>query len=408
MRHAVINDGRRFAVDNESVRLKDAMNNQKKFINGLRQAWRDELRSARNYRALAAREQNPERRRILERMAQAEDQHAARWEKRLGELGVALEPYRESLVDRVRRWVLLRSDTEAAAKMLEAGESEADDLYATLMATAPSPEHQTELMDTAREERAHNRVLTEFEGVQTRPQDRLQHLLGREQWHVRAGGWIGQAIYGVNDGLGAAFGVVSGVAGATHANSEFVLLSGLAAAIASALSMGSGAYLAAKSEREMYEAEMDRERDEIESNPAEEREELELFYQLKGFTEEESKAMAARLAEQPQQLLKTLAHEELGLSEQTFPHEWRSAISATISTALGAIIPVIPFIFTSGLPALAISFVASTIAHFAVGASKVIVTGRSWLKSGTEMTLIGLGEALVTYMLGLLISPAIG
>jgi VIT1/CCC1 family predicted Fe2+/Mn2+ transporter len=230
----------------------------------------------------------------------------------------------------------------------------------------------------------------------------------KEKWHVRGGGWIGQAIYGMNDGLGAAFGVVSGVAGATSVNAEFVLISGIAAAIASALSMGSGAYLATKSEREVYEAELERERREIEMNPEQEKEELQLFYELKGFKTEEARMLAERLAAQPEQMLKTLAHEELGLSEATFPNPWRAAISATISTALGAFIPVTPFFFMTGIPALVVSFVISTIAHFVVGASKVIVTGRSWWKSGTEMTVVGLGEALITYVLGLLIAPVIG
>ena len=118
--------------------------------------------------------------------------------------------------------------------------------------------------------------------------------------------------------------------------------------------------------------------------------------------------MAAKLAEQPDQFLKTLTHEELGLSEKSFPNQWRSAFSATVSTAVGAIIPVLPFIFWSGMQALVLSFIISTLAHFAVGASKVLVTGRSWLKSGTEMTLVGLGEAIATYIIGMLIAPMIG
>ncbi len=172
--------------------------------------------------------------------------------------------------------------------------------------------------------------------------------------------------------------------------------------------MGSGAYLAMKSEREIYEAELEREKKEIEENPEEEREELELFYQLKGFSAKEAKKMVAHLAKEPEQMLKTLAHEELGLSEQSFPKPWSAAASATMSTALGALVPVLPFVFWSGMTALLISFIVSTIAHFIVGASKVIVTGRSWLKSGTEMTLVGLGEAVVTYMIGLWIAPLIG
>ena len=117
--------------------------------------------------------------------------------------------------------------------------------------------------------------------------------------------------------------------------------------------------------------------------------------------------MATRLAEQPEQLLKTLAHEELGLSEKGFPNPWSAATSAMLSTAAGAFVPVIPFLFLSGTQALIWSFAISTVAHFAVGASKVIVTGRSWLKSGAEMTVVGVGEALLTYGIGLLIAPVL-
>jgi len=390
------------------MQTTSAMEKDKRFIAGLTQAWRDEMRSARNYHALAGRESNPEKRSILVRMAEAEERHAERWAERLRELGADPGKYTESFVDRTRRWILLKSDTTVAARMLEAGESEADKLYDVLMTTAQSEKDKASLLDAQREERVHTRVLEEFEGQPGHPQRRLDSMLGRETWHVRAGGWIGQAIYGVNDGLGAAFGVVSGVAGATQANGDLVLLSGFAAMVASALSMGSGAYLAAKSEREVYEAEVERERHEIENNPKEELEELELFYQLKGFTEAEARTMAQRLSEKPDQLLKTLVHEELGLSAESFPKEWRSAISATISTAIGAAVPVIPFLFTSGMNALMISLFVSTVAHFLVGASKVLVTGRSWVKSGMEMTLVGLGEAGVTYAIGLLIAPAFG
>jgi VIT1/CCC1 family predicted Fe2+/Mn2+ transporter/rubrerythrin len=377
------------------------------FRKGLRQAWLDEMRSARNYHALALREPNPDRRAILERMAEAEERHAERWAKRLSALGADPGMYKETLLDKIRRSVLLKSDTASAAGILEAGEDQADRLYETLMTSAPSDADRAELTDTAREERAHSRALGEFESGAVGIPAKLQRILGRERWHVRGGGWIGQAIYGVNDGLGAAFGVVSGVAGATHANSEFVLLSGLATAIASALSMGSGAYLAAKSEREVYEAEIDKERGEIANNPEEEKEEMELFYELKGFTPAEAKTMVGRLAEQPGQLLKSLAHEELGLSEQRFPNQWVAASSASLSTAIGAVVPVIPFFFASGMTALTISFIVSTLAHFIVGSSKVLVTGRSWLTSGAEMTLIGLGEAAATYLLGMLLSPLI-
>ena len=293
--------------------------------------------------------------------------------------------------------------------MLEAGESDADLLYDKLMTAVDNDADRKLMLEAQLEEKAHSRMLQEMAQPPSPhlPQSRLESILKAEKWHVSAGGWIGQAIYGVNDGLGAAFGVVSGVAGATSVNGEFVLLSGFAAMIASALSMGSGAYLATKSEREVNEAEMDRERRELQEHPEEEKEEMELFYQLKGFSASESKMMVDRLAQQPEQMLKTLAHEELGLSEQTFPNPWKSAISATISTAIGASVPILPFFFASGITALVYSAIISTAAHFLVGASKVLVTGRSWMKSGIEMTVVGLGEAAVTYAIGLLISPMI-
>jgi len=385
------------------------VNKDKEYIKNLTQAWRDEVLSARNYRALAERERKPERRAILEKMAEAEERHADNWAKKLRELGESPGGFSETPAEKMRRWVLLRSSTEAAVQMLEAGESQADVLYDKLMAAVDNENDRKLLLEAQLEEKAHSRMLQEMSQPQSAhlPQSRLESILKAEKWHVTAGGWIGQAIYGVNDGLGAAFGVVSGVAGATSVNGEFVLLSGFVATIASALSMGSGAYLASKSEREVYQAELDRERRELEEHPEEEKEEMELFYQLKGFSASESKMMVERLAQQPEQMLKTLAHEELGLSEQTFPNPWKSAISATISTAIGAAVPVLPFFFATGVTALVISAVVSTLAHFIVGASKVLVTGRSWLKSGIEMTVVGLGEAAVTYAIGLLISPMI-
>jgi VIT1/CCC1 family predicted Fe2+/Mn2+ transporter/rubrerythrin len=384
------------------------MSERERLISGLKQAWRDEMASSRNYRALAQRETNPEKRRILFRLAEAEDKHALNWAVRLRELGADPGEYHESFIERARRWALVQSGTDTAVVKLEALEDGADAMYDDLAKIAPSEDVRKQLVDAQIEERSHSRVLSEFtEGRVAPAQRKLERILGSEKWHVTGAGWIGQAIYGVNDGLGAAFGVVSGVAGATNVNGKFVLLSGIATAIASALSMGSGAYLATKSEREVYEAEMERERMEIETEPEQEREEMQLFYELKGFSADEAKRMAAKLAEQPDQLLKSLAHEELGLSVKAFPNPWRSAVSASLSTAAGAFVPVIPFMFLHGTPALVWSFAISTAAHFAVGASKVIVTGRSWLKSGAEMTIVGVGEALVTYGIGLLIAPVL-
>ena len=105
----------------------------------------------------------------------------------------------------------------------------------------------------------------------------------------------------------------------------------------------------------MYEAEIERERVEIEENPEEEKHELALFYELKGFTPEESLAMSERMMLQPEHFLKTLAQEELGLSSSSFPNPIKEALSATAATAVGGIIPVLPFLLWSGMTAVAVS-----------------------------------------------------
>jgi VIT1/CCC1 family predicted Fe2+/Mn2+ transporter/rubrerythrin len=383
------------------------MADNRRFIEELHRAWRDEKGAALTYAAAARQESDPRRREIYQRMAAEEEKHAQRWEQRLREMGEAPGEYSETETEVRRRKELVAKDPLTLASTMAAVEGSADDAYEVLATLSPTDSDRQAFIDAGRAERAHDRVLTDMASGGGKPRSALDLILGRER-HVRGGGWIGQAVYGLNDGLGAAFGVVSGVAGATHVNGSFVLLSGFASMVASALSMGSGAYLATKSEKEVHEAELDRERQEIRDRPEEEREELSLFYQLKGFSEAEANATAARMAENPEEMLRTLAHEELGLSEQGFSNPWRLAASASGATALGAAVPVLPYLFTGGLVALISSFVISTLAHFAVGAAKVVVTGRSWWRSGLEMMVIGLAEAGITYSIGLLVSPLLG
>jgi VIT1/CCC1 family predicted Fe2+/Mn2+ transporter len=232
----------------------------------------------------------------------------------------------------------------------------------------------------------------------------LEELLAkRNQGRKQPGSWIGDAIYGVNDGLGAIFGIVSGVSGATAGDSKYVLLAGLSGLIASALSMGSGAYLAAKSEREIYLAEVVREREAIQMNGPEARELLSLYYQVKGLPEEDAHNMVNHIASDPEQLLRALASERLGTSEEALANPLVSAGSGALSTAVGAAIPIIPFFFLQGIEAVIAAAIISLAAHFAVGAAKSLITVRSWWSSGLEMTVVGALEGAVTYGIGVLL-----
>ena len=214
-------------------------------------------------------------------------------------------------------------------------------------------------------------------------QEALDHLLEtRNKGHAKAAGWVGDAVYGVNDGLGSIFGIVSGVSGATTGNSHFVLIAGIAGMVASALSMGSGAYLAAKSQREIFEAEFAREREAVEYNEAEAREILSLSYQVKGLPEEDANRFVEHLGKDRGQLIRALARERMNTTEEGLSKPITSALSGALSTAVGAFIPIIPFFFMAGIPAIIAAAIISLVAHFAVGASKSLITIRSWWSSG--------------------------
>lgn len=373
---------------------------RRELISALQQNWQREIEGVRTYRDLAQKERDPSRRAVLVKMADAEQRHAQKWERKLAELGADPPKEQRSLGVRFKGWLRRQLGTEAALRQLEGEEDKDIARYEAQARSINDVEAQSMLREVRREEESHGRVIREIISP-IGPQGMLDVMLRRERWHKRGGGWLGDAIYGANDGLGAVFGIVSGVAGYTGgAASNLVLISGLAGMLASALSMGSGAFLATKSEREVYQAEINREKHEIEEDPEEEKEELALFYQLKGFTEDESQLLANRLSEQPEQFLRTLAHEELGLSEESFPNPVVAAVSATISTGLGAFIPIIPFFFMSGFAAIIVAAGISLVAHFAVGAAKTLVTGRSWFNSGMEMTIVGAVEAVITYILG--------
>jgi vacuolar iron transporter family protein len=380
----------------------DASKSRQETVELIRRNWRAEVETAQIYRDLAEREHDEKRKAILQRMAEAEERHAVRWEQKLRDMGEPPPELPDTIWTRLKRRVTRALGTEIAIRRMEAAEEKHEREFSAQRDQALANEQDVRefLRTSALEEKAHARALSAMAAPPS-AKSVLDTILKRERWHGRGGSWVADAIYGVNDGLGAVFGIVSCVAGATNNQQHIVLISGLAGMMASSLSMGAGAYLAVKSEREVYEAEIEREKAEVEENPEEEIEEMSLFYQLQGFSPEEGQRMAERLAEQPEQLVQAMAQSELGLSQQHFGKPWTSSFSAALSTAIGAFIPIIPFFFMTGVAAVVAAFAISIIAHFAVGAVKSLITIRSWWASGLEMTIVGVIEAAVTYGLGL-------
>jgi vacuolar iron transporter family protein len=394
-------------------------------------AWRGEILAGAVY-DLIARRLEPREAEIMRKMAEAESSHRQRLEQRMTELGMTVP---DPSTVKVPFWLRLQTRVAPIDRLLAAREAaedeEVDDLYKR---STGDPDTDRLLRDIRREERSHSLAVADMragggraeggDGAVTAPpappppdrgdgppiegdrphppQARLDKILGREKWHSSGASWISGAIYGANDGLAAVFGIVAGVAGATNGSSA-VLTAGLAGAIASALSMATGAFLAERSEAEVAAANIERERQEIAAHPEEEKEELSLFYQLKGVDEATADLLAEQLSKNPDAMLKALAVEEFGITGEGGGDPVQASIAAGLSTAVGAIIPVIPFMITTGTPAIIAAAVVSLVAHFLVGAAKSLVTLRSWWSAGLEMTLAGVIVGGALYIIGLVL-----
>src|ERR1700687_4395224 len=215
--------------------------------------WRREVEAATTYRHLADREADPKRKDILVRLAEQEEKHAARWAERIAAATGRVPDRKE--VERGLSWFQRISDPTVVLHRLEQEETKAEAEYDQLMKRLTDPTDRQIAEEAMLEERDHAVVLrTLAGGAIPTPRSTLDSILGHERWHVRGAGWIGGALYGVNDGLGAVFGIVSGMAGYTG-GSEVVLAAGLAGTLAGALSMGAGGYLASEAERDVYGAE---------------------------------------------------------------------------------------------------------------------------------------------------------
>ena len=384
-----------------------------KVLEALEANWQAEMEGYHTYQTLADRDTDPVRAQVLRHLASAEWEHAALWHGRITELGGPEPDYKGNPGGEANSLANRAGGIRMALRRLEIEESRHIANYGKQLKDLGDDASIDILDHVIEDEKDHHRELGSLlrghysapAGTpKVDPKAVLEELLAkRNQGRKQPGSWIGDAIYGVNDGLGAIFGIVSGVSGATAGEAKYVLLAGLSGMIASALSMGSGAYLAAKSEREIYEAELEREREAIRLNGAEARELLALYYQVKGLPEEDAFHVVDHIARDPEQMLRALAGERLGASEEALSNPLVSASSGALSTAVGAIIPVIPFFFMQGVPAVIAAAVISLIAHFAVGAAKSLITVRSWWSSGLEMTVVGAVEGAVTYGIGVLL-----
>jgi VIT1/CCC1 family predicted Fe2+/Mn2+ transporter len=350
-----------------------------------------EVDSAWLYDALARVEPDEPRRALFERLAAVERKHVDVWRGLLADAGVDPGDRGPSLRARAMAAIAARFGPSAILSALVREEAREVAGYLALSKGGLGTAVTGAAQRLARESSEHA--------------DELRKLTGRagEAWHrTESGGFLRNVVYGFNDGLTANFGLVAGIVGA-QAGTHVVLVAGIAGTIADALSMGASGYLAAKSEREVYEHEIAIERDEIQLMPDVEEEEMALLYEMRGIAPPTARRMAAELMRDPERALEEKTRDELGIAP-AHASPLREGWITGCATAVGALIPVAPFLVWDGATAIVVSFAVSMLSHFGVGAGRSWFTGRGVLRSGADMIAVGLGVSIVGYVVGEVVS----
>jgi vacuolar iron transporter family protein len=363
---------------------------------GMVEHWQDEGDAAFLYGVLAKAEPDARRREIYAQLAQVEERHVEVWAKLLEAQSRPPRPFRPSLRARVMAFLGRVFGSRFLVPLLLAEEGREVRGYLDMHHSTPEGvAGRAEAFVLARESADHAAELGAIAGR------------GYEPWHrIESGGFLRNVVYGFNDGLTANFGLVAGVIGATAAaQHRAVIVAGVAGIIADSLSMGASGYLAAKSEREVYEHEIAMEKAEIELMPEIERDELALIYEAQGMDRDTARARATEVSADPSRMLDAQVKEELKIADQTrspFNEGWVTGVS----TAVGALIPVFPFFFFEREAAV-ISFVIAMLSHFIVGGARSVFTGRPILRSGLDMFVVGVGVAAIGYLVGEWVSRAL-
>ena len=357
-----------------------------------------EIDGAALYRTMAEMTTQPQLAEVYRRLATIEERHAQFWERQLRAAGQAVSAPRPSWRARTLRWLAKRFGAAFVLPTLATMEQADRHMYDT------QPEARQTTMPV--DERSHARVLALM--ASTSPAGVEGQTLARLEGRHRAvgGNALRAAVLGANDGLVSNLSLVMGVAGA-QLSGQGVLITGLAGLLAGACSMAMGEWLSVQSARELSQRQLAIEAEEIRAGPHEEQQELALIYEAKGLTPDDAQRVAAEIMTDEAKALETLAREELGINpEDLGGSPWEAAGTSFILFAIGAIIPVGPFIFLTGMGTVAASLGVSAVALFALGAAITLFTGRNALYAGSRQLLFGLAAAGLTYGIGWLLGVA--
>ena len=340
------------------------------------ESWHEEKQSAYLYRIVSDAESGTSRQVLFLELANAAEKQAGLWVQEMKKNGITapqhyLPDRRTRLVGRLVQWLGPRRMRTILAAMKVRGMS----LYTKAEAGHAMPTQLSEV--------------------------------GRRHRNTGSSGSLRAGVFGVNDGLVSNASLILGIAGATG-NSSAVLLAGVAGLLAGAFSMAAGEYISMRSQREMFEYQIGMERAELDQYPQEEAAELALIFAAKGMDAATARSVADKLIADPDRALDTLAREELGLNPDDLGSPWGAALSSFMAFTAGAIIPLLPFLFTRGNEAIVFAVVLTSIALFAVGAALSLFTWRNAWFGGLRMLAIGSAAGAGTYIIGKALGVTLG
>lgn len=332
------------------------------------ESWHEEKQSSYLYRVLAQRETGRELKTLFARLADAADAQAKYWEKLASEKGIDIPArFEPSMRARIVAHMIRRLGPRRMLSVLAAMKVRGLSVYTQGMPGG--------------------------HGAPVAGQTEFRHR------RMSGSGGFRAAVFGINDGLVSNASLILGVSGAALDN-QVILLTGIAGLLAGAASMAAGEYVSMQSQREMFEYQIGLEAQELKTYPEEEAEELALIYEARGIAAGDAKKLADTLISDPDRALDTLAREELGLNPQDLGSGWLAAGASFVAFAIGAAIPLVPFLWRHGVHNLEWTIALTLCALFGTGATASLFTGKSSLYSGVRMVAIGVFAAGATFLVG--------
>ncbi|SIO69815.1 Predicted Fe2+/Mn2+ transporter, VIT1/CCC1 family [Burkholderia sp. GAS332] len=360
----------------------------------------DELHSAALYETLAKVERDDTRKQVYRDLAKSERDHAQVWADKLRANGIRPKGTGQAVKTRLMKALVRVFGAGFVLPTLAAAEYADRNKY----------HGQPDAGRMSADEHHHAAVVqTLARGGGDPDLSQGARIAAAESWHkgVSSGNDLRAAVLGANDGLVSNFCLIMGVAGAGTGN-KAILLTGLAGLIAGACSMALGEWLSVTNARELASTQIAKEAEELEMSPEAEEHELALIYRAKGLDAAEAKRVASQMMRDKDKALDTLTREELGLDPAELGgNPWSAASVSFCLFSVGAIFPVMPFLWTHGLNAIVQCVALSMLALASIGVFTSLFNGRGAAFSALRQVVIGLIAAAFTFGVGKLLGVSI-